>query len=60
VKPGDIVLVRDDVDEQWEQAKFVCYNEKFTYPFRVVGVNEDVPENLDSTSGYIYCKPYSK
>jgi hypothetical protein len=56
VKAGDIVLVRDDIDEQWEQAKFVCYNDNFTYPFRVVGVNEDVPETLDSTFGYIYCK----
>jgi len=56
VKAGDIVLVRDDIDEQWEQAKFVCYNEKFNYPFRVVGVNEEVPETLDETFGYVYCK----
>lgn len=56
MKPGDIVLVRDYVDEQWEQARFVCYNESFTYPYRVVGVNEEVPSTIDNTSGFIYCK----
>jgi len=51
-----LFTIYHNVDEQWEQARFVCYNESFTYPYRVVGVNEEVPSTIDDTSGFIYCK----